>query len=275
MVFSGLVVPFFMLWNAEGWRLSWGTLAFCVLVILIINILFLVDDPAKLNIKPVGIQIQSDRRKEKNPLLIENIYRDKNIILIGLIYFSWGFSYLIFSTFFVDFLMIHANINMDIAGKFYAAAGIVSVLSGFIWGRLSDGIGRILTLFLVYFIQTIVLVAFALTLNPALLFIETIIYALTLWAVPTVIVAAVSDITVSLKASMAVGYITLFFGIGQWISPMITGSIVDNFSYTVAFYLSAIVCCLGSIGCLYLHFSFRQKKKLPLNNVMEEEQGFS
>ena len=91
--------------------------------------------------------------------------------------------------------------------------------------------------------------------------IETILYALTLWAVPAVIVAAVSDITVSLKAPMAIGYITLFFGIGQWISPMITGSVVEHFSYSIAFYLSAVVCGLGSIGCLYLHFFVRKGYK--------------
>ena len=155
--------------------------------------------------------------------------------------------------------MIDIKLEMDVAGKFFALAGIVSVVSGFIWGRLSDRIGRMLTLFLVYLTQTLVLVLFAVTTHPALLMIETILYALTLWAVPTVIVAAVSDITVSLKTPIAIGYITLFFGIGQWFSPMITGPVVEHFSYGIAFYLSAFVCGLGSIGCFYLHFFLQIK----------------
>ena len=162
------------------------------------------------------------------------------------------------------------NLKWMWAGKFFALAGIVSVVSGFIWGRLSDRIGRMLTLFLVYLTQTLVLVLFAVTTDPALLMIETILYALTLWAVPTVIVAAVSDITVSLKSPLAIGYITLFFGIGQWFSPMITGPVVEHFSYGIAFCLSAFVCGLGSIGCFYLHFSLRNRNKFKVNANFQE-----
>ena len=208
-------------------------------------------------------------KRENNASLIENIYRNKSILLIGLTYFAWGFSYLIFSTFFVDFLMIDIKLEMNVAGKFFAIAGIISVVSGFIWGRLSDRIGRMLTLFIVYFTQTLVLILFAVTTHPVLLMIETILYALTLWAVPAVIVAAVSDITVSLKSPIAIGYITLFFGIGQWISPMITGSVIEYFSYSVAFYLSAVVCGLGSIGCLYLHLFVRKGNKSSLKQSIQ------
>lgn len=259
MMFSGFIVPLLMVWSTEGWRMSWGVLAVCVLVIFILNLFFLVDDPAKINAKPVGKDLKPVVENQMNMRLIEHVYRNKSILLIGLIYFTWGFSYLIFSTFFVDFLMINAKLEMDVAGKYFALAGIVSVVSGVIWGRLSDRIGRMLTLFFVYVTQSIVLLLFAATIHPTFLMIETILYALTLWAVPTVIVAAVSDLTVSLKAPLAIGYITLYFGIGQWLSPMITGSIVEHFSYTLAFYLSAAVCALGSVGCIWLHFAFRKR----------------
>lgn len=268
MIFSGFIVPLLMVWNAEGWRMSWGVLAVCVLFILVLNVLFLIDDPSKVNLKPVGNNNQA--AKENSTRLIDNIYRDKRVLLIGMIYFAWGFSYLIFSTFFVDFLMIDAELEMDLAGSFFAVAGIVSVVSGFIWGKLSDRIGRMLTLFFVYFIQTLILISFAITTHPVLLMIETILYALTLWAVPAVIVAAVSDITTSLKVPMAIGYITLFFGVGQWLSPMITGSVVEHFSYSIAFYLSAVVCGLGSLGCIYLHIVFHTRKNIRLNSSIQE-----
>jgi MFS family permease len=270
MVFSGFIVPVFMVWNEDGWRMSWGVLAVCVVIILVLNLFFLIDNPSKINEKPVGNVVQSVRKRENNASLIENIYRNKSILLIGLIYFAWGFSYLIFSTFFVDFLMIDIKLDMSVAGKFFAIAGIISIVSGVIWGRLADRIGRMLTLFIVYFTQTVVLILFAVTTHPVLLMIETILYALTLWAVPAVIVAAVSDITVSLKTPIAIGYITLFFGIGQWISPMITGSVVEHFSYSIAFYLSAVVCGLGSIGCFYLHFFVRKSNKISVKQRIQE-----
>ena len=270
MVFSGFIVPLLMIINDDGWRISWGVLAFCVLIIIVINALFLVDDPMKVNLKPIGADLRQykEKEKERNGLLIENIYRNMHILIIGIIYFTWGFSYLIFSTFFVDFLIIDTGIDMNLAGKFFAIAGITSIVSGFIWGSLSDRIGRMFTLFIVYFIQTILLFAFAITSQPYLIMIETVLYASTLWAVPTVIVAAVSDITVARKSSLAIGYITLLFGIGQWISPVITGSIVEHYSYTIAFYLSAVICCFGSLGCIYLHFAFRKNKRATLKGEL-------
>ncbi|WP_428908059.1 MFS transporter [Niallia sp. Krafla_26] len=270
MIFSGFIVPILMVWNIDGWRMSWLVLALCVLLILLINVFFLIDDPSTIRLKPVGKEIPPDKVKGNKASVIESIYCNKSILLIGLTYFAWGFSYLIFSTFFVDFLMIDAKLEMNLAGTFFAIAGIVSVVSGFIWGRLSDRIGRMLTLFFVYLTQTFILLLFAITSHPALLMIETIIYALTLWAVPTVIVAAVSDIVIPLKSPMAIGYITLFFGIGQWLSPMITGSLVEHFSYTIAFYLSAVVCGLGSIGCIYLHRTFRTRNKISFNPNIQE-----
>ncbi len=273
MVFSGFVIPLVVLLNAEGWRISWGILAFCVLAIMLVNFLFLVENPKKLNLKPIGTAQAKIRTYENTGIIIQDVYRNKHIFLIGLVYFTWGFSYLIFSTFFVDFLITEANIEMNSAGKLFAIAGICSIVSGFIWGTISDKIGRMLTLFLIYFIQTILLFAFALTASFTILLIETILYALTLWAVPTVIVAAVSDITAPVKTPLAIGYITLFFGIGQWVSPMITGSMIENIGYTMAFCLSAAICFIGSIGCASLHFSLHREQKSHMAGSFRELQN--
>ncbi|MBB6443607.1 MFS transporter [Bacillus benzoevorans] len=272
MVFSGLVIPLAMMLHTEGWRIGWGILAFCVVMILLLNILFLEEDPKKLNLKPIGIGTeQKSKQLHRNTrLMIEDVYRNKYILLIGMVYLTWGFSYLIFSTFFVDFLMIEANIEMHLAGRLFAIAGISSIVSGFIWGSISDRIGRMFTLFLIYIIQTILLLAFALTSSYYLLLIETIIYAMTLWAVPTVIVAAISDITVPVKTPLAIGYITLFFGIGQWVSPVITGSIVESSGYTMAFYLSSAVCFIGGIGCFFLHLALNRQRRSHLTGVLRE-----
>ena len=58
MVFSGFIVPIFMVGNADGWRMSWGLLAVCVLFILVLNLFFLIDDPSKIRVKPIGNVVQ-------------------------------------------------------------------------------------------------------------------------------------------------------------------------------------------------------------------------
>lgn len=166
--------------------------------------------------------------------------------------------------------MIETNMEMNSAGQLFAIAGISSIVSGFVWGSISDRIGRMFTLFLIYMIQTLLLLAFALTSSFHLLLMETIIYAMTLWAVPTVIVAAISDLTTPVKTPLAIGYITLFFGVGQWISPVITGSIVEDSGYTMAFYLSSAVCFIGSIGCVFLHLTLNRRRKSYLSGIYQE-----
>ncbi|WP_227939332.1 MFS transporter [Alkalihalobacillus deserti] len=265
MVIGGFLVPSIMLVNNDGWRISWGVLSIIVLLIIFINVIFLEDNPEELHLKPVGTkgklkeEIKKNEKKE-NGLLIDHVYKDKTIILIGLIYLTWGFSYIIFSTFLVDYLIIDTSIDSTKAGKYYAAAGIASIVSGFIWGILSDRIGRMLTLFIVYFFQSSLLLLLGLTKQPLLLLVVIILYALSLWAVPTVIVAAVSDRTTAHKASMAIGFITLFFGIGQWISPMIIGALLDAYgSYKAAFFVSAFICYFGSLGCIVMHVKSKNK----------------
>ncbi|WP_017727857.1 MFS transporter [Halalkalibacterium ligniniphilum] len=276
MFASGFLVPMLMLISNEGWRISWGALAGAVIVIFLLNLFFLIEDPRMLNVLPVGQKELSEKEEtvqighgnlKAESHLIEHVYRSKWIFSIGLIYFTWGFSYLIYSTFFIDYLINDAAIESTTAGQFFAIAGVVSIVSGFIWGSLSDRIGRMLTLFIVYFCQATLLLAFVFTTHPSIIFIETLLYALTLWAVPTVIVAAVSDMTKVEKTSASIGFITLMFGIGQWISPVISGALIDFYSsYTIAFYLSAGICYAGSIGCIVVHLKLL---KSPFSQSVE------
>ena len=54
-------------------------------------------------------------------------------------------------------------------------------------------------------------------------------------------------------APAALGFITVFFGLGQAISPGIAGAMADAAgSFSSAFLLAAIVATLGAIGALSL-----------------------
>lgn len=277
MVISGFLVPYLMVINpTEGWRISWGLLAAAVIVIILINFFFLVESPEKIGTKPIGsggaLQVNIVKQNdETNGFMIKNIYTDKMMWIIGGIYLAWGFSYLIFTTFFVDYLINEMLIDKKIAGQFFATAGIASVFSGFIWGSISDRIGRMKALFFICFIQATLLLAFTFTTSHALLYGETILYALTLWGVPTVIIATITVYTEVKTTSIAIGFITLFFGIGQWVSPMVTGYLIDLFnSYTVAIYVSAAVCYIGSLACIYAH-----RRHMSLKNNVVIENGVS
>ncbi|MGO4887673.1 nitrate/nitrite transporter [Anaerobacillus sp. MEB173] len=280
IVLSGLIVPLFiMMMPLNGWRLSWLVLGVSVTIIILINLWFLKNSPEEVGLKPIGEtketlpNLHSNMTKKDNPLdhiRNKHVYRDKTVWAVGLIYLAWGFSYLIFSTFFVDFLINDVHFDKKVAGRYFAFAGLVSILSGFIWGAFSDRIGRMYALFWVLFLQATILLLFSLSHQTTFLFIGTLIYGLTLWAVPTVMVAAVSELVNMKVVTVAIGFVTLFFGIGQFISPIVTGYLVELYqTYSSAFLVSSLVCFLASIGSLVIHFRQKKQTLLPMDTIIK------
>lgn len=267
MVLSGLLVPYMMVsYSSDGWRISWYVLAAASFFFFFLNLFFMKNDPSEVGLQPFGqkelkeakTMVKDSSAEELGKTQI--IYGNKLLWMIGFTYLTWGFSYLIFSTFLVDYLIQDINLSEKEAGRLFAVAGFVSIVSGYIWGSVSDRMGRMASLFLVYLSQAILLLALSMTHSYSLLLVETVLYAITLWGVPTVMVAAVGDFVHPLKAPVAIGFITLFFGVGQFISPVVTGSLVDlTGSYHNAFILSAVICFAGSLGCISLHLKKRRQ----------------
>jgi MFS family permease len=269
-VLSGLIIPSLVAFSPSmGWRTSWYVLAGIIFLIALIHLLFLKNSPQEVGLKPIGysekIEESATRPAAQAEDSKESVYKNKNIRMIGFIYLTWGFSYILFSTFLVDYLMEEVGFGKRLAGQYFAVIGLVSIVSGFIWGIISDRLGRVLTLGIVYISQSILLVFISLSVQPILILIQVILFAVTLWAVPTIMAAAVSDLVGVRQAAVAMGYITLFFGVGQFVSPIVNGYLLDwTQSYLSAFLLSALICFLGGMGCLRL---FKVQKR----NVVSHE----
>lgn len=270
IVISGMVVPWIVtLQDGQGWRFSWFVLAVIVLGITLLN-LFWLKHPPKGEKSVTLPKTEEVKKSETGPVAAavvpkqDRVYRNPKICGIGLIYLTWGFSYIIFSTFIVDYLMLDGGIAEVTAGQMFALAGLVSVISGSLWGHISDRIGRLRTLIIVYSLQAAILAGFASSVHPVWLFTGIVIYAATLWAVPTIMMVVVGDFVSSRNVAVAMGFVTLFFGIGQFISPMITGWMVDQtHSYASAFLLSAVVCGSGAIGSIF----FYRRQVVQLNKT--------
>lgn len=262
IVISGLVVPPIVTITVEGWRVGWYILAIVTLIFVVLNALFLKNSPEELGLQPIG----NEKEKEKKTVKKEeeqhdkwNVYKNKQVWMIGLVYMSWGFSYLIFSTFLVDYLMNHVGFSKEIAGLFFSLAGFASIVSGFIWGGLSDKLGRMFALSLVLTIQFTMLIALSISTSTTFIFLEVVLYGLTLWGVPTIMNASVTDFVSLAYVPVAMGFITIFFSVGQIVSPIVTGVIIESTNnYFVSFLLSAFICLCGAIGCMKLHFIQRR-----------------
>jgi len=256
MVFSGLFVPVLIHLDAEnGWRISWYVLGGLIIAIAIVNSLFLKNRPEQLGLNPIGEQPLAKKIATEIAATTESqvettsksVYRNKIVWLTGIVYFFWGMSYLIYSTFLVDYLITDLNFSNAQAGRYFAIGGFASVVSGFIWGSVSDRIGRMKALIIVFSIEFLVLLSLSFTTSSVLILLLVLTYGLTLWGAPTIINASVSDHVSMTYIPVATGFVTVFFSLGQFFSPMITGSLIDYYQN----YLSALIfSSITALGCI-------------------------
>ena len=131
--------------------------------------------------------------------------------------------------------------------------GWVSLFCGVIWGSVSDRVGRGRSLFLVYLLQSVAYALFGLSETPSGFFMSALIFGFTAWSIPAIMAAACGDVLEPRMASAALGFITLFFGIGQSLGPLLAGWMADYFlSYGPGFLAAATVSLAGAIGSLFL-----------------------
>lgn len=263
---SGLVVPPIVSISAEGWRLSWYILSAATLLFVFVNALYLKNSPEEVGLKAIGEIADSKSKTGQVEELSDDdkgsVYKDKRVWVIGFIYLSWGFSYLIFSTFLVDYLMTDAGYSKELAGLFFSIAGFVSIVSGFIWGGLSDKYGRMFALSLVLLVQFSMLMVLVASTSVFVVVLAVTIYGLTLWGTPTIMNASVAEFVKLKYVPVAMGFVTIFFSVGQIISPIVTGFIIDTTDhYLGAFLLSAFICLCGAIACMKLHMVQKSKVK--------------
>jgi predicted MFS family arabinose efflux permease len=181
------------------------------------------------------------------------VYKSGAVWHLALIYVMFGFSYIIYATFFADYLTGEAGFTKEAAGWLWMLAGLVSFVSGFIWGTVSDVIGRKYGLALVYFLQGLCFIIFGLWKATPGYYLSVFLFALTAWSIPAIMAATSGDYLGPRLAPAALGFVTVFFGIGQAIGPTLAGYIGDvTGSYTWAFIIAGLAAFLGAGGALSL-----------------------
>jgi len=259
---AGTLVPFLVgLYGGAGWRMSWFYLGSLVFMIAVLGAVVFKNTPDEIGIEPIGGIEDIDGATSSSPRKAgkegsahwKDIYFSKPLWELGLIYFMFGFSYVIFTTFFAKYLVEEIGFSHSMAGQLWSVVGVVSIASGFLWGLLSDRIGRKSTLFIVYSLQGLCLLTLALVHAPNSIVLASLIYALTLWSIPAIMAATCADYVGGKFAPAAFGMITLFFGAGQAISPWVSGYILDlTHSFAIPFLVSAGAGIVGAILLLAL-----------------------
>jgi sugar phosphate permease len=255
LIVVGPAVPRILAAYAErGWRISWLIFGFTTLVIAILAWLLLRDRPEDMDLEPLG----ADRTGPKSDtragaLQWSRVYRAPEVWHLGLVYVAFGFSYIIYMTFFTKFLISEGGYTQAEAGALFMTMGWFSLLCGLIWGWVSDVIGRKRALTIVYLIHAVAFSLFGLWKDPTGFMISAILFGLTAWSIPAIMAATCGDVLGPRMAPAALGFITLFFGVGQAIGPSVAGAMADaSGTFVSAYLLAGFVALLGAVGALSL-----------------------
>jgi len=242
------------LFGDAGWRVCWGILGTITVLLAGASFLVLRNHPEDVGELPVGAQPGDPAPAPRTgPLRWASVYRSWTVWHIGLVYIAFGFSYIIYFTFFVKYLMSGGGYTQAEAGRLFMIMGWCSILCGLVWGSVSDLIGRKWALVIVYSIHTAAFLLFALAPNPAGLTTSAVLFGFTAWSIPAIMAAACGDMLGPRMAPAALGFITLFFGIGQAAGPSVAGALADaSGSLASSWLLAAGVAVLGAIGAALL-----------------------
>ncbi len=123
---------------------------------------------------------------------------------------------------------------------------------------LGIGLGRHLAaktaLVIVYVIHATAFGLFALWPSPPGFVLSAVLFGLSAWSIPAIMAATCGDLLGPRLAPAGLGFVTLFFGIGQAAGPSVAGVVADaTHSFSAALLLAAGAALMGAVGSLLLN----------------------
>jgi MFS family permease len=241
IIASGALIPWVNGRSGEdGWRTNWALLSVAVGVIAAVAALLLRDPPARS--VPAGAPPPPPT--PPRPAMA----RSRPVWLLGLAYALFGYTYAIYVTFIVTSLVRERGFSEVEAGRFWSWVGLLSLLSGPVFGAFSDRRGRRAGLMTVFLVQMVAYLFAAGDLPRLFLHLSIGLFGLAAWSIPTIMIAAITDQVGQERALGAFGFITFFFGLGQVAGPAVagllaerSGSFASSFLMAAAFAAAAIL----------------------------------
>jgi MFS family permease len=130
----------------------------------------------------------------------------------------------------------------------------LSIFCGVIWGGISDRLGRSKGAALSYLTLGLSYIIFAMVNVPFGFYLSAVIFGLTAWSIPTIMAAAAGDFVGPRLAPAGLGFITLFFGIGQALGPALGGYLADaTQSFRIPFLVAGGISFIGMVTSMYLN----------------------
>lgn len=251
ILLSGRLVPFLnQLGGTDGWRLSWQVLGGIILLVAGLCLIMLRNNPQEKKLQPLG---ETGLEAEAMLTGTETKIRLRDIARLGGLYFLFGYTYVIYATFIVTSLIQEHGFSEAEAGSFWSLVGGLSLLSGPVFGTLSDRIGRKYTLAMVFAIQTVAYLLVSRPLPSPFLSLSIGCFGIVAWSIPSIMAALAGDYAGPQKAARIFGLITFIFALGQIAGPAVAGLLAEkSHNFGSSFFMAACLTALGVVLALRL-----------------------
>jgi len=246
IIFCGLFIPWVNQGSGgEGWRTGWLVLGGISLAVTALAAVLLRNHPREKGLEPLGGGGTPPAPAPGSGKRGGVVRRD--VVHLGVIYLLFGATYVVYATFIVTSMVDVHHFGEDVAGRFWAVVGGLSVFSGPLFGWLSDRFGRRLGMIAVFSLFTVAYVFAALS-GTGFLYGSITLFGIVVWSIPTIMSAAVGDYMGPEQAVRAFGFITLFFGAGQIVGPAVAGWLAE----LTGDFNGSFLLCAALTGCAAL-----------------------
>jgi MFS family permease len=186
--------------------------------------------------------------KKRAPLDVLSVLRSPYAWHLGFVYMAFGFAYMIFFTFFQKRLTVDIGLSSATAGNYFLVLGVASLACGFIWGTISDRVGRSRAIAVNLALQAVAAVLFAVWPSTVGIVLSALLFGITTVAIPGIVGAGCGDMFGMRLASTSLGFVTIFLGIGQVLGPYVAGRMEDAFqTLKYSYLLAAGVFFVGAV----------------------------
>jgi MFS family permease len=248
IVLCGYFIPMLLLLSeTHGYRISWYALAIINFLVFLLSLLFL--RPNKF--------LEGDESKEDKENTIFQIFKTNAPLKITVvIYFLTGFSYIIYTTYFGTYSVDEIGFSIRSTGIMWSLFGFNTIVSGFIWGALSDKINKLNVAILLcglVALSILIIIPFRL---ETIFYASTFLFGFSYMGYITVNASIISDEVNKIEMAKIYGVATLVHGSGQVISTSLAGFLKD---ITNTFKVPLSLSFLMFVACVFL-FLFLKKR---------------
>jgi MFS family permease len=252
IMFSGFLIPMLnRQLGPQGWRTGWLILGTIGALSGVLAALLLRNDPLRMGLKPMGAGPAAEAAGHGGGVDAggHGAPELSKLVRIGLVYSLFGASYAVYATFIVTALVAERGVGEQAAGAFWSSVGLLSLGSGPLAGFISDRFGRFPALAVVFTQFTGAYLCALSGLPAGFLYLSIILFGLSLWGIPTIMTAAVGDMVGPARAASVFGFITIFFGAGQVLGPVVAGYIAEVTGlFDTAFLMCGILTAVGAVA---------------------------